>query len=74
MNEHVGNALPAESKPPSQNGETFEEGQILGGKYQILHLICHGGVGDVYRVRQLFLTKNLLSRFCMLTSLLTKVI
>jgi len=34
-------------------------GRMLGGKYQVLALLGRGGIGAVYRVRQIFLNKDM---------------
>lgn len=37
----------------------FQTGQIIEGKYQIVSLLGRGGMGVVYRVKQVFLNKEL---------------
>lgn len=43
----------------SLRGKKFEEGEIVGGRYKIIAVIGEGGNGVVYRVRQIFLEKDM---------------
>ena len=40
------------------SGAEFQPGQVLGGRYQIMGRLGKGGMGVVYRVRQMFLNKE----------------
>ncbi|MDR3615310.1 MAG: serine/threonine-protein kinase [Candidatus Obscuribacterales bacterium] len=44
---------------PLQKDRQFASGQILIGKYEVMSLIGVGGMGKVYKVRQVFLNKAL---------------
>lgn len=51
--------------PNSANPRSLEPnvrspvGHLVGGKYQVLHLLGQGGIGAVYCVRQVFLNKDM---------------
>ena len=40
-------------------GSAFQPGNILAGKYKVLSLLGRGGMGIVYKVQQVFLSKEL---------------
>jgi serine/threonine protein kinase len=49
----------ASGSDPVQNDRQFASGQVLIGKYEVMSLIGVGGMGKVYKVRQVFLNKAL---------------
>jgi serine/threonine protein kinase len=54
---NFGQSAPANDPPQKDN--QFASGQVLIGKYEVLSLIGVGGMGKVYKVRQVFLNKAL---------------
>jgi serine/threonine protein kinase len=54
---NFGQSAPANDPP--QKDRQFASGQILIGKYEVMSLIGVGGMGKVYKVRQVFLNKAL---------------
>lgn len=64
-NTHVFSATPSTQsfEPPAIDGAGIQAflkpGEVASGRYRVLSLIGHGGMGMVYKVEQIFLAKEL---------------
>lgn len=48
----------ADSAPGIVSGDLISPGQVLGGRYRVLSVLGCGGMGVVYRVEQIFLSRQ----------------
>ncbi|MDR3612083.1 MAG: serine/threonine-protein kinase [Candidatus Obscuribacterales bacterium] len=64
---------PEDKTVPSARGDSEGVGQVIAGKYQILSQLGKGGMGAVYKVRQIFLDEIFALKLLALSNIMSGV-